>query len=145
MCCKEMFKKWLDTQPKANWGQLIEALREVELTDAAELLQRRLSGELCLLMLQFSSFNLIHHIALYVLCSIFLCVIRTAANGRMYDRTILCIHVICEFLFTQGWVTHLKCHSFIIHFDHNKTNAKFYQLLIISSGICNIDNTLEFY
>jgi len=45
-----MFKKWLDTQPKANWGQLIEALREVELTDAAELLQRRLSGKLCQIM-----------------------------------------------------------------------------------------------
>ena len=34
-----MFKKWLDTQEKANWDQLIEALIEVDLTDAAEKLR----------------------------------------------------------------------------------------------------------
>ena len=35
-CCSAMFSLWLQMQPKANWNQLIEALREVELITLAD-------------------------------------------------------------------------------------------------------------
>jgi len=74
MCCKEMFKKWLETQPKANWGQLIDALREVELTDVAELLRRRLSGEQFQNMFATWVFtiNCIHHHTIFLVLYAFL-------------------------------------------------------------------------
>ena len=30
-CCSAMFRLWCQTQPKANWNQLIAALKEVDL------------------------------------------------------------------------------------------------------------------
>ena len=35
-CCTEMFMKWLECKPDANWDQLASALSEVGLTTAAE-------------------------------------------------------------------------------------------------------------
>ena len=34
-CCRKMFSKWLDTCDNATWDQLIDALRRVNLSDAA--------------------------------------------------------------------------------------------------------------
>lgn len=34
-CCSRMFTKWRQRTPKASWKQLIEALKEVELTQLA--------------------------------------------------------------------------------------------------------------
>ena len=35
-CCTEMFKKWLQYNPEANWDQLVSLLSEVRLNTAAE-------------------------------------------------------------------------------------------------------------
>ena len=35
-CCTEMFKKWLQCRPDANWCQLAEALTSVNLNTAAQ-------------------------------------------------------------------------------------------------------------
>ena len=35
-CCTEMFKKWLQYNPEADWDQLASVLSEVGLTTAAE-------------------------------------------------------------------------------------------------------------
>ena len=35
-CCTEMFKKWLQQRPDANWSQLAEALTNIGLNTAAE-------------------------------------------------------------------------------------------------------------
>ena len=35
-CCTEMFKKWLQYNPEANWDQLASALSEVGLITAAK-------------------------------------------------------------------------------------------------------------
>ena len=34
-CCSAMFRLWHQTQPKANWNQLIAALKEVDLVTLA--------------------------------------------------------------------------------------------------------------
>ena len=35
-CCTEMFKKWLQCKPNADWDQLVTALSELKLNAAAE-------------------------------------------------------------------------------------------------------------
>ena len=34
-CCSKMFTEWRQRKPKASWKQLVEALKEVELTQLA--------------------------------------------------------------------------------------------------------------
>ena len=48
-CCSKMFTKWRQRTPKASWKQLIEALKEVELTQLASELEELLipSVECC--------------------------------------------------------------------------------------------------
>ena len=41
-CCSRMFTAWCQRTPKTNWKQLIEALKEVELTQLASELERLL-------------------------------------------------------------------------------------------------------
>ena len=38
-CCSRMFTEWRQRTPKASWKQLIEALKEVELTQLASELE----------------------------------------------------------------------------------------------------------
>ena len=40
-CCTEIFKKWLEIKPDANWGQLITALNEIGLKAAADCVTTR--------------------------------------------------------------------------------------------------------
>ena len=40
-CCHEMFKRWLDVKPNANWSQLVTALSNVELTTAADAINKQ--------------------------------------------------------------------------------------------------------
>ena len=35
-CCTEMFKRWLEREPDANWDKLVTVLMKVELKTAAE-------------------------------------------------------------------------------------------------------------
>jgi len=44
--CYEMFGYWIQTQPKASWEQLVEALSEpgVEMNDVAETVKRKFIG-----------------------------------------------------------------------------------------------------
>ena len=48
-CCSKMFTKWRQRTPKASWKQLIEALKEVKLTQLASELEELLisSVECC--------------------------------------------------------------------------------------------------
>ena len=46
-CCSRMFTKWLERTPKASWRQLIEALKEVKLTQLASELEERLIQPEC--------------------------------------------------------------------------------------------------
>ena len=41
-CCSKMFTKWRQRTPKASWKQLIEALKEVDLTQLASELEELL-------------------------------------------------------------------------------------------------------
>lgn len=41
-CCSEMFSLWRQLQPKANWNQLIRALKEVELITLADEIKKLL-------------------------------------------------------------------------------------------------------
>ena len=41
-CCSRMFTKWRQRTPKASWKQLIEALKEVDLTQLASELEELL-------------------------------------------------------------------------------------------------------
>ena len=41
-CCSAMFSLWLQMQPKANWNQLMEALKEVELITLADEIKKLL-------------------------------------------------------------------------------------------------------
>ena len=41
-CCSRMFTKWRQRTPKASWKQLIEALKEVKLTQLASKLEELL-------------------------------------------------------------------------------------------------------
>ena len=45
-CCYAMFTYWIQTQPKASWLQLVEALREpgVEMNDMAETVKGKFIG-----------------------------------------------------------------------------------------------------
>ena len=46
ICCREMFRLWLNTNSGANWWQIVEALKSpgVELSAVAVELERKLSG-----------------------------------------------------------------------------------------------------
>ena len=44
-CCKSMFEKWLSTQEKASWNQVIEAIQNVGLCYLASQLETKLKGE----------------------------------------------------------------------------------------------------
>ena len=44
-CCTEMFKKWLQYNPEANWDQLASVLSEVGLTTAAETIKSEFTDE----------------------------------------------------------------------------------------------------
>ena len=44
-CCKRMFDKWLSTQDKANWNQVIGAIQNVGLCYVASQLEKKLNGE----------------------------------------------------------------------------------------------------
>ena len=44
-CCSKMFTKWRQRTPKASWKQLIEALKEVELTQLASELEELLISQ----------------------------------------------------------------------------------------------------
>ena len=48
-CCSRMFTQWRQQTPKGNWKQLIQALREIKLTQAASELEELLipSVEYC--------------------------------------------------------------------------------------------------
>ena len=41
-CCSSLFRVWLERQPEASWGQLIQGLKDVELHSLAAQLQRKL-------------------------------------------------------------------------------------------------------
>lgn len=41
-CCSKMFKEWLQRTPNASWKQLVEALKEVNLTQLASELEKSL-------------------------------------------------------------------------------------------------------
>ena len=41
-CCSEMLSLWLQMKPKANWSQLINALKEVELYTLADNIEKSL-------------------------------------------------------------------------------------------------------
>ena len=45
ICCRKMFNKWLDIQSDASWGQLIQAVKDVELNSAVADIQQLLEGE----------------------------------------------------------------------------------------------------
>ena len=49
MCCIEIFKKWLEYNPEANWDQLDSALRKVGLITAAENIKSKLTEWLLIL------------------------------------------------------------------------------------------------
>ena len=42
-CCTRMFNEWRQAKPQASWKQLIEALKEVKLTELASKLEDRLT------------------------------------------------------------------------------------------------------
>ena len=44
-CCKCMFEKWLCTEKKASWNQLIQAIENVGLSYLAGQLERKLIGK----------------------------------------------------------------------------------------------------
>ena len=44
-CCKCMFEKWLSTEKKASWNQLIQAIENIGLSYLAMQLERKLTGE----------------------------------------------------------------------------------------------------
>ena len=41
-CCQSLFKQWLDRQPEASWGQLIQALRDIGLDNMAVQIEKKL-------------------------------------------------------------------------------------------------------
>ena len=43
LCCSTMFNLWRQRQPKANWNQLIRALKEVKLNTLADEIEKLLS------------------------------------------------------------------------------------------------------
>ena len=44
-CCKNMFEKWLETQENANWKQILEAIKNIELYHIADKLEKYLQGK----------------------------------------------------------------------------------------------------
>ena len=44
-CCKSVFEKWLSTQEKASWNQVVEAIQNVGLRYLASQLETKLKGE----------------------------------------------------------------------------------------------------
>ena len=44
-CCKNMFEKWLDTEKKASWNQLIQAIENIGLSYLSSQLEKKLKGE----------------------------------------------------------------------------------------------------
>ena len=51
-CCKRMFDKWLSTQDKANWNQVIGAIQNIGLCNLASQLEKKLKGKNDLITLQ---------------------------------------------------------------------------------------------
>ena len=45
ICCRQMFSKWLETKSNANWGQLIQAIKNIELNSAATYIEEFIRGE----------------------------------------------------------------------------------------------------
>ena len=41
-CCESVFKLWLERQPEASWGQLIQGLKDVQLDNLATQVERKL-------------------------------------------------------------------------------------------------------
>ena len=39
-CCTKMFQLWLDTKASATWNDLLEALRELKLSDLASKIEK---------------------------------------------------------------------------------------------------------
>ena len=46
-CCKCMFEKWLSTEKKASWNQLIQTTKNIGLLYQASQLEKKLTGENC--------------------------------------------------------------------------------------------------
>ena len=51
-CCKNMFEKWLSTQERASWNQVIEAVESVGLCYLGNQLEKKLKGENVILIIQ---------------------------------------------------------------------------------------------
>ena len=41
VCCREMFRTWLNMKPDASWSQLVAALNEIELGSAAHAISKQ--------------------------------------------------------------------------------------------------------
>ena len=44
-CCRKMFDKWLNTEEKASWDKVIEALKKIEEVNEASHIRQLLQGE----------------------------------------------------------------------------------------------------
>ena len=68
-CCFEMFRYWIQTQPKASWHQLVEALRVpgIEMNDVAESVKKRFIGLLLLKYNYYGVCDTIHCISYTIL------------------------------------------------------------------------------
>ena len=44
-CCKNMLEKWLETLEDANWKQILEAIKNIELYHIADKLEKYLQGK----------------------------------------------------------------------------------------------------
>ena len=44
-CCRKMFDKWLNTEEKASWDKVIEALKKIEEFNEASRIRQLLQGE----------------------------------------------------------------------------------------------------
>ena len=40
VCCRNTFRKWLDTKTDASWGELIQAVKNIELNYAASSIEK---------------------------------------------------------------------------------------------------------
>ena len=77
-CCLRMFTKWRQRTPKASWKQLIEALKEVDLTQLASELEElliqgsKISQGLKGIKYMLNGFTFVHISYMYS-CTIFIC------------------------------------------------------------------------
>ena len=44
-CCRKMFEKWLETRQDASWSQLIYAVKNIELINAAARIEKFIQGK----------------------------------------------------------------------------------------------------